>query len=275
MRVLLVEPGYKNKYPPMGLMKISAYHKSLGDEVRFAKGIDRRLDKEVWDRIYITSLFTFHFDVVVKTINYYKFLVNDVANLYVGGVLATLMPDRLAEAAGIERSQILTGLFTDSAVVGDESGVNVDELPLDYDILEQIDYQYPAGDNYFGYTTRGCPNRCKFCAVPILEPRFHVTNNIVKQIRAIDEKFGPKRNLLLLDNNVLNVDDLNASRRSLRRRIRTRSEVRRSGRLPYRHEALSRRRTRRIFGSEVGRVFGIAKKARQISGKTRRFFATS
>ena len=43
MRVLLVEPNYKNKYPPMGLMKISTYHKTLGDEVRFVKGIDRHL----------------------------------------------------------------------------------------------------------------------------------------------------------------------------------------------------------------------------------------
>ena len=37
-RILLIEPPYKNKYPPMGLMKISTYHKLLGDEVRFYKG---------------------------------------------------------------------------------------------------------------------------------------------------------------------------------------------------------------------------------------------
>ena len=208
MKVLLVEPNYKNKYPPMGLMKISTYHKQLGDEVRFVKGFSSDVDKEVWDRIYITTLFTFDFDVDVETINHYKLLVNNIDNLYVGGIMASLMPDKLAEATGIDRSHVLTGLFTDTSVVGDDNDINVDELPLDYDILEQVDYKYPAGDNYFAYTTRGCPNHCSFCAVPILEPNFHVTNNIIDQIRTIDEKYGPKQHLLLLDNNVLNTPDL-------------------------------------------------------------------
>lgn len=208
MKVLLVEPSYKNKYPPMGLMKISTYHKQLGDEVRFVKGFCSDVDKEVWDRIYITTLFTFDFDVDVETINHYKLLVNNIDNLYVGGIMASLMPDKIAEATGIERSHVLTGLFTDTSVVGDDNDINVDELPLDYDILEQVDYKYPAGDNYFAYTTRGCPNHCSFCAVPILEPNFHVTNNIIDQIKTIDEKYGPKQHLLLLDNNVLNTPDL-------------------------------------------------------------------
>lgn len=210
MKVLLVEPNYKNKYPPMGLMKISTYHKMLGDEVRFVKGFDRDVDEEVWDRIYVTTLFTFDFDLDVETINHYKMLVNNINDLYVGGIMASLMPDKVVAATGIDRSHILTGLFTDTSVVGDDNDINVDELPLDYDILEQIAYKYPAGDNYFAYTTRGCPNHCSFCAVPILEPHFHVTNNIIDQIKAIDAKYGPKQHLLLLDNNVLNTTDLKA-----------------------------------------------------------------
>ena len=208
MRVLLVEPNYKNKYPPMGLMKISTYHKMLGDEVRFVKGVDPNIDAAVWDRIYITTLFTFDFSISVETILHYMRLVDDVSSLYVGGIMASLMPESIVEATGIDRSHILTGLFTDTSAVGDNNDINVDQLPLDYDILEDVNYKYPAGDNYFAYTTRGCPNHCSFCAVPILEPNFHVTNNIVEQIKVIDQKYGPKQHLLLLDNNVLNTPNL-------------------------------------------------------------------
>jgi len=210
MRVLLVEPNYKNKYPPLGLMKISTYHKMLGDEVYFVKGTDPKIDAEVWDRIYITTLFTFDFDISVETIKHYMHLVNNVKNLYVGGIMATLIPDKIVEATGIDRSQIITGLFTDTSVVGDDNNINVDRLPPDYDILEEIDYKYPAGDNYFAYTTRGCPNHCSFCAVPILEPNFHVTNNIIEHIKTIDKKYGPKQHLLLLDNNILSTPNLKA-----------------------------------------------------------------
>lgn len=208
MRVLLVEPNYKNKYPPMGLMKISTYHKMLGDEVHFVKGFNVKIDAEVWDRIYVTTLFTFDFAIAVETINHYLRLVDDVNSLFVGGIMASLMPEKIVEATGVERSHILTGLFTDTSVVGDDNDINVDQLPLDYDILEEVEYKYPAGDNYFAYTTRGCPNHCSFCAVPILEPNFHITNNIVQQIQEIDRRYGPKQHLLLLDNNVLNTPDL-------------------------------------------------------------------
>ena len=50
-KILLIEPNYKNKYPPIGLMKISTYHRNLGDDVRFFKGdlkdlvVDQIFDK--------------------------------------------------------------------------------------------------------------------------------------------------------------------------------------------------------------------------------------
>lgn len=205
---MLVEPAYRNKYPPMGLMKISTYHKMLGDEVTFVKGIDVDLALRAWDRIYITTLFTFDFDITVDTINHYKMFADDLDSIFVGGIMSSLMPEKVMEATGLQRKNILIGLFTDTSVVGDDNDINVDLLPLDYDLLEQISYKYPAGDNYFAYTSRGCPNHCKFCAVPILEPHFSVTNNIVEQIEKINLKYGPKQNLLMLDNNILNAPNL-------------------------------------------------------------------
>ena len=78
--------------------------------------------------------------------------------------------------------------------------VNIDVLPLDYSILDDIVYKYPAGDNYFAYISRGCTNKCSFCAVPILGPEFCMTNNIVQQGKTIGEEFGEKKNLLCMNN---------------------------------------------------------------------------
>ena len=36
--VLLIEPNYKNKYPPIGLMKLATYFRRCGDNVVFFKG---------------------------------------------------------------------------------------------------------------------------------------------------------------------------------------------------------------------------------------------
>ncbi len=209
-RILLVEPAYKNKYPPIGLMKISTFHKEYRkDYVKFVKGIaEEKCVTGQWDRIYITTLFTFDFDEVVKTVNYYKqFVRNPQSDIIIGGILATLLPKRVFEKTGIKTFE---GQVTCASQINykEFEGVNVDTLSLDYDILSEIDYKYPAGDNYFGYTSRGCPNKCKFCAVPTLEPSFNTTNNILSQINDINNKYGEKRNLLLMDNNILHSPQL-------------------------------------------------------------------
>jgi len=122
--------------------------------------------------------------------------------------MASLLKDKIIMATGLPEKNILVGLFRNSSILGDDTRINIDALSPDYDILEMIDYKYPAGDNYIAYTTRGCPNRCQFCAVPRLEPKFFVTNNIKAQLQIIDDKYGPKQNLLLLDNNILNAPTL-------------------------------------------------------------------
>ena len=209
-KILLIEPNYKNKYPPLGLMKISTFHKEYRkDYVKFIKGINKEEELEpLWDRIYITTLFTFDYKIVIETIEYYKkFVKNWKKDIIIGGILASLLPDKIFEATGIKPFK---GQITSASQIGYEKWkeTNIDILTLDYDILSEIEYEYSAGDNYFGYTSRGCLRKCPFCAVSELEPIFMTTNNIKNQIEDIDNKYGEKRNLLLMDNNILHSPNL-------------------------------------------------------------------
>jgi hypothetical protein len=199
-RILLVEPEYRNKYPPLGLMKISAYHKLRGDCVEFVKGRSQLHRGYAWDRVYVATLFSFYWDVTLKTIQYYAPAVPSPADIWVGGVLATLMGQEIKSLTG---ATVVAGLLDQPGMLDHGTGQIVDHLIPDYSILEEVEYTYPARNAYFGYATRGCPNRCPFCAVPTIEPCFQDYTPLTRQVRGIEELYGSQRDLLLLDNNVL------------------------------------------------------------------------
>lgn len=269
-KVLLVEPNYKNKYPPMGLMKLATYFRESGDDVRFFKGnlIDFVLDLDVddliislyqvnssvnwrkykqslvkffrlghmsyleeeevftediiayelvktarrnfksqdyfsnprFDFVGITTLFTFYFDLTVDTINFAKQLCKDQKNVMVGGIMASLIPEKIYAATGIHP---FIGQLNKPGDIDEGDTRIIDRLPLDYSILEEIDYKYPAKNAYFAYMTRGCVNHCSFCAVPRLEPEYCDFISIKQQISITSARFGEQKDLLLLDNNVL------------------------------------------------------------------------
>lgn len=199
-RILLVEPNYKNKYPPIGLMKISTYYKNKSDFVEFHKGLLPQSEAKKFDKVFITTLFTFDFNMCIQTIRYYIAIVG-IQNVFVGGIAATIMPENfIREIPGLN---ILTGQLVSSNILGYNDDVNIDILELDYDILWDISYDYPMADSYFIYTTRGCPRKCDFCAVKTLEPTFYDCNNIEEQVKRVDTHFGIKKQLLIMDNNIL------------------------------------------------------------------------
>ncbi|WP_296876934.1 cobalamin-binding domain-containing protein [Thomasclavelia sp.] len=207
MKILLVEPGYKNKYPPLGLMKISAYHKCLGDEVVFVKGEDESLRKMRWDRIYITTLFTFYWNRTIKCIQYYINSVEQRKNIYVGGVLATLLYEDLLNETTLQGITILKGLLNQPGILGNDK-IIIDTITPDYDIvsIEKNPYlkkEYKITNAYITSTTKGCIRKCRFCAVKILEPEYCSYIDIKEQIRNINEIYGEKRHLMLMDNNIL------------------------------------------------------------------------
>ena len=200
--ILLVEPAYKTKFPPLGLMKISTYHKTIGDNVHFVKGWNHDILYTSWDRIYITTLFTYHWKVTVDTIKWYKELVKgDISRIYVGGIMAGLMRQELWKETGI--NQIVKGTLGSSKCIGDNNSYVIDEMIPDYSLYNGIQHKYTLLDSYFGYSTRGCPNRCPFCGVHELEPEFIDYKGIKPYIEKIDDAFGKKQHLILFDNNIL------------------------------------------------------------------------
>ena len=200
--ILLIEPNYSNKYPPLGLMKISTFHKKLGDCVVFAKGkLSDNLSEKKWDRVYVTTLFTFEWKETKKSIEYALKVVKDKNKVFVGGIMATLMPELFIET--FPTITLIKGLLNRDGTLGLQNEKCIDRLTPDYDILDDIDYKYPATDAYFLYMTRGCGMKCQFCAVQILEPDYIPYISIKEQIGEVDRRFGAKRNLLLMDNNVL------------------------------------------------------------------------
>lgn len=220
--ILLIEPGYKNKYPPLGLMKIASYHGDFGkkDNVKFIKGTsDKSVFSTNWDRIYITTLFSFEWKEISKTIDHALEIVNGNTNkIFVGGIAASLMHDQFLAESKWRGIRFIKGLLGEPPAVslqlddfeGELYSDDVDTTPIedlvpDYSILDQISdqYVYPVHDAYFAYASRGCVRKCHFCGVPKLEGAQRDAQSITGIVRSIDERYGPRRDLTLMDNNVV------------------------------------------------------------------------
>jgi hypothetical protein len=191
-QVLLVEPSYstyKNPYPPLGLMRISTYHKRRGDHVDFLKenapnnyfGYRSPQLKDQYDVIYISSLFTYHFQDVIKTIKYFqnKYPYTEVK---VGGVAVTLLPDLIKKETGITPH---IGLLNE-----------VEECPPDYSLFPSLPFSITT-------TTRGCIRKCKFCVVHLIEPNYFVREEWENDINPNSKK------IIFWDNNWLSSPNFN------------------------------------------------------------------
>lgn len=270
-KILLLEPNFKNKYPPLGLMKLATYYRMIDDDVTFYKGdlntfvlqeivedvilklsqidssvtwqylyieiqeyiknanseylkkiIKKSIDNSKlielslkyfrkyylqkdyfknpkWDRVHVSTLFTFYWKQTIETVEFAKKIVKSESEVYAGGVLASVVPEEFEKATGIKPN---IGLLNTPGIY-DDNNIIIDELPIDYSILEEIEYKYPESGSYYGYMTRGCVNKCPFCAVPVIEPQYEIMLPIKNKIKLIKAKFGEQKNLLLLDNNVL------------------------------------------------------------------------
>ena len=221
-RILLVEPGYRNKYPPLGLMKLAAYHKERGDIVRFVKigfgsGHERHpLFQAPWDRIYVTTLFSFEWKRTAEAIDWaIREAGGQSERVFVGGVAASLMHEAFQSEPRWAGVRFIKGLLDGPPAVSlqlsaeayefgadDLDGLPIEERTPDYGILGDINYTYPVRDAYFGYASRGCIRNCAFCGVPKLEGAQREMPPLAELVHGINASSGVKKDLVLMDNNV-------------------------------------------------------------------------
>lgn len=143
-----------SNYPNLALMKISSYHKSIGDLVEWYNPFDK------YDIVYMSKIFSF-------TSDFGQYMTN-TAKICKGG----------------------TGYDIFSTLPEE-----INHIKPDYSIYPSI-----GNKTAYGFLTRGCPNKCKWCIVPKKE-------GDIKPYMDVEEIAIDGRNeLILMDNNILASD---------------------------------------------------------------------
>ena len=184
-KILLVEPNYYTRYPPLGLLKLANYHRSRGDLVKFVRGEKdlryRNYDKPFRgapDKIYVTSLFSYSWRPVHDAVKYYKRRYPS-SELYLGGIYASLLPEHAATSGADE---IHVGLHNEAEAYAPA-----------WDLI-------PEWDSSILFASRGCVRKCGFCSVPKLEGPVHDPQSGLRKHISPNHK-----SIILWDNNFLGV----------------------------------------------------------------------
>lgn len=179
--VLLVKPKYYSAYPPLSLLKLSSYHKKLGNTTELVVGTGKETITEP-DIIYVTSLFTWAWQPVWEAIQYYSSKFPN-AELWLGGLYASLMPEHAA-LSGVSPKRIFKGIFTEAEC-----------LCPDYDLVPEWNKKSKAS---IVFATRGCIRSCTFCGVSRIE------GSLNSERVSIRDLIWPRHTkVIFFDNNLL------------------------------------------------------------------------
>jgi len=161
---ILVEPVARTTYPPLGLMKIATLLKQREKNCGVFAAVGNEVPQGVSQpsAIYITSLFTWDLKHVIKSVLFYadKF---PRAEVFVGGIAASLLPDYIEKHTGINPH---IGLIKEAEACAPDYSFSF-RRKLDASIT---------------FASRGCPRKCRFCSVKLHEPEFIVKEDWQRDI---------------------------------------------------------------------------------------------
>ena len=148
------------KLPNLALMKLSHWHKSIGDKVIMSSSVLKDIFEPNYDIVYGSSIFS----TSEKKISLFK----------------TQFPNAIIGGTGYDMSAKVESII----------GVNENEY-------ENYDYSiYPDFKHSIGFTQRGCRLKCSFCVVPKKEGKMTGVNSIYDIWRGE----GFEKKIHLLDN---------------------------------------------------------------------------
>lgn len=121
--------------------------------------------------------------------------------------MATIMAEEILAQNGLEEVNVLRGLLNKPNILDNNEHI-IDNMMPDYSIIDTtknpfLTYNYSVSDAFFIHSTRGCIRKCEFCAVPKIEPKFLKYIDIKPNIENVIQQYGDRRNLMIMDNNIL------------------------------------------------------------------------
>ncbi len=159
-KILLVDVD--SKIPNIALGKLSTYHKAKGYDVTYLKLGLRGFQKNARAKVIDGSKYRLVYVSNIFTTNQNKFKVIKHNGLWIGGV----------------------GSINPMLRLPDE----IDRMEVDYSL-------WPDNDKSYGFLTRGCIRKCKFCFVPKIEGKISFYRNVSEVVR--------HKTAIFLDNNIL------------------------------------------------------------------------
>lgn len=171
MEIGLYDVDSKN-FPNLPLMKISAYHKSKGDNVEFLNRLRH------YDKVYVSKVFGDEYTQIDNT-------VINADEIICGGTGFAITIENDKEVYHKDRDK--------------ELPYEIEHIYPDYSLYPEL-----TKNKAYGFLTRGCCNNCAFCIVTQKE------GICSHKVADLSEWWNGQREIILLDANILACKDRKA-----------------------------------------------------------------